>query len=139
MKVYILTNGCYSDYHIVGAYSSKEAAQRWADHIIGSDDARVEEYDVDHDHGVPRGLFPFTVLYVGMAKPFLGWKQVGWQEPRALEPQTLTPERQEWHPEESSVSAVGSIDVYAKDAKHALKIASEKRAQWIASKGVTRP
>ena len=51
MKVYIVTRGEYSDYHIVGVYSTKEKAQEICDAISTSgtywDEPQVEEYEMD--------------------------------------------------------------------------------------------
>ena len=51
MKVYVLTQGKYSDYHIVGIYSTKEKAQELRDAICASggywDEPQIEEYELD--------------------------------------------------------------------------------------------
>ena len=51
MKVYILTQGEYSDYHIVGVYSTKEKAQELCDAMRTNgtlwDEPQVEEYEMD--------------------------------------------------------------------------------------------
>lgn len=51
MKVYVLTQGEYSDYHIVGIYSTKEKAQELCDAICASytfwDKPQIEEYELD--------------------------------------------------------------------------------------------
>lgn len=45
MKVFALLNGCYSDQHIVGIYSSMAHAQMAG--RIFQDDAHIEVYDLD--------------------------------------------------------------------------------------------
>ncbi len=51
MKVYVLTRGEYSDYHIIGVYSAKEKAQEVCDAMCTSgsvwDEPRIEEYELD--------------------------------------------------------------------------------------------
>jgi hypothetical protein len=48
MTVYVVTQGEYSDYRIVGIYDNREAAENRLFNIIYSptDEARVEEYDM---------------------------------------------------------------------------------------------
>lgn len=48
-KVYVVTSGEYSDYHIIGVTMDEEKAHRIADLLSNnySDEAYVEEYDTD--------------------------------------------------------------------------------------------
>ena len=46
MKVYIVTEGYYSDQHIVGVFSTAEKAKEYSD---THDDGQVEDWDVDHE------------------------------------------------------------------------------------------
>ena len=55
MKVYIVTDGCYSDYHIVAVFLEKEKAELYVKthdfgqtSIFGSD-MHIEEYDTQDD------------------------------------------------------------------------------------------
>ena len=48
MKVYVLTRGEYSDYHIIGVYSTSEKAQEMCDAMRTSwDEPQIEEYELD--------------------------------------------------------------------------------------------
>lgn len=51
-KVYIVSEGCYSDYHIVAIFSDKNKADIHAallnNHEAFYDEARVEEWDIDN-------------------------------------------------------------------------------------------
>jgi hypothetical protein len=51
MKVYVLTQGEYSDYHIIGVYSTKEKAQEVCDAMQASrtfwDKPQIEDYELD--------------------------------------------------------------------------------------------
>lgn len=54
MKVYIITQGEYSDYHICGVFTDNKKAQKVVDHLnsLGADaewysTARIEEFDTD--------------------------------------------------------------------------------------------
>jgi hypothetical protein len=49
MKVYIVTAGCYSDYHIKRVFSNKEKAELYAK---GTSEADIEEYELDDDKEV---------------------------------------------------------------------------------------
>lgn len=60
MKVYIVTSGEYSDYHIDRVFSTKEKAQEYVDHI-GSDWRDIEEYNLDEE--TPRGVFGYGVIF----------------------------------------------------------------------------
>ena len=44
-KIYIITSGCYSDYRIVTAFSTKQKADEFLD--IYDDDYRLETYTID--------------------------------------------------------------------------------------------
>lgn len=50
MKIYIVTSGCYSDYHIDAVFLEKEQAEYYCA-SYASDEANIEEYDTD-DHAV---------------------------------------------------------------------------------------
>ena len=45
MKLYAVTKGDYSDYHIIALTASKDAAKKIAKRFNGADDAKVEEYE----------------------------------------------------------------------------------------------
>lgn len=45
MKLYAVTKGDYSDYHIITLTASKDAAKKIAKRFSGSYDAKVEEYE----------------------------------------------------------------------------------------------
>ena len=45
MKLYAVTKGDYSDYHIITLTASKDAAKKIAKRFCGTYDAKVEEYE----------------------------------------------------------------------------------------------
>lgn len=50
MKIYVITQGEYSDYHIVGVTLDRGKAERWVnEYNMGKayDDAQIEEYETD--------------------------------------------------------------------------------------------
>ncbi len=56
--IYILTEGDYSDYHIIGAYSSEELANKAK---VLYPYSRVEEYDLDSIPEHPPGMVKWIV------------------------------------------------------------------------------
>ena len=57
MKAYIITEGDYSDYHIIGVYSTKELAEN-ANTLF---DGCIEEFELDKTYDIPVGYKPFDV------------------------------------------------------------------------------
>ena len=48
MKIYVVTQGIYSDYHICGVATDYETAEKIRKHTSGRyDESRIEEYDTD--------------------------------------------------------------------------------------------
>jgi len=130
-KVYVLTEGEYSDYHIVGVYSTKEdaeAAKRW---ILGVKNVSsyfasgvvVEEYELDpHADAIRQGLTAYRV-------------RMAWNG------DTEAVYRADDDAYGRTICMGGGINalaqgvsgvVFARDEQHAVKIVNEKRAQMIA-------
>ncbi len=117
MKVYVITKGCYSDYHIVGVCLDKKKAKEIAEAVSEEPrslyEAYVEEYDTDD---FVAG-FRYYVNYVD------GIWCAGIDD----------------YDEHRSNYAYSdkSFIVYAKDKEHAVKIAQDMRAEYLAEqKGV---
>lgn len=122
-KVYLVTSGSYSDYHIEAAFSTEELAEaykkRWGD----SYDSYVEEWDLDpvdpHQH------------------PNLSFFQVQmWRNGDTLQCKSASPLSAE-EDRIASPAWKGRMPLlitycWARDKKHAVKIANEKRTQAIA-------
>ena len=112
MKVYVITKGCYSSYHIVGVCLDKKKAKEIAEAVSEEPrslyEARVEEYDTD---AFVTGL-KYYVSYVD------GIWYAGIDD----------------YDEHQSNYAYSdkSFIVYAKDKEHAVKIAQDMRAEYIA-------
>ena len=51
--IYILTEGSYSDYHVIGVYSTKELAEK-AQFVY--EDSQIEEYTLDDVPDYPPGM-----------------------------------------------------------------------------------
>lgn len=118
-KIYVVTAGEYSDYRIQAVFSEKEIAEKYVKLFKKDSDFRVEEHDLNPDkEGISNGYNPFYVIMtregecVSVNKDLScyfdhGSINVGWD---------------------------GNLEVslFAKDKKHAIKIANEKRLQVIA-------
>lgn len=119
-KIYIITCGQYSDYHIVGIYDDKELAEerlplydakyRYAD---------IKEYELNPQVDHPKGLLPYSVKMdiEGNAK--------------AERESIACFSGREWEPYGDNKSV--SFEMWAKDEAHAIKIANERRVQLIAN------
>ena len=149
MKVYIVTDGDYSDYHIVGVYTDKEKAEKYTSTYSG----RVEEHDTDPD--IPYPPKGYKVWFVGMLKngtaiyhytmnlpdcvgrcndaPLLRWDTPVMGKAIPLYPPELLERREKPKDSYDYKDAVMYVYVFARNKKHAVKIANEKRAQLIAN------
>lgn len=118
-KIWIVTSGNYSDYHIVSVFSSQELADKFAAH---DKDRSVEEYEIDlHAEQIRSGLNTF---YVRMNRD--GDGSVYSRDPDDEVELSLS----------DTPRAEGRVlygTVWAEGKQHALKIANEKRAQLIAN------
>ena len=59
-KIYLVTDGNYSDYHVLGAFSSMEKAEQAK--LLYAADNDIEEYELDAIPDSPPGLFAYVVL-----------------------------------------------------------------------------
>lgn len=62
MKVYIVTSGCYSDYHIDAVCLDKDQAERLAQAIYGWDEGHVAEWDTDDFKIIDDGMKLYHVV-----------------------------------------------------------------------------
>lgn len=73
MKIYVITSGCYSDYHIDAVTDDKDRAEflklKFSDEY---DEANIEEYDTDEYRveGMPNQLYWKVRVYKG-SKPII--------------------------------------------------------------------
>lgn len=122
-KIYAVTAGSYSDYHIVGMYSTRENAEI-AQKQAGND---IEEYTIDeHIDKMQQGL---RVYYVKIAIDaadiiyILDWDYNDDQVDKAPELDA--------DPREKRKSLI--MLHWARGKDHAAKIAMEKRSVWLAN------
>jgi len=116
--IYVVTDGEYSDYHIVGVYSTRELAERCQSATLADN---IEEYELDA---------------VGYSLYDAGYRRYH-----------VTFEGEQTYVEQSKMDELAGqciilfkgtpprirVTLYAKDEKYAVKIAADYRAQYIAS------
>lgn len=117
--IYLVTDGDYSDYHVLGVYSTKEKAEH-AKRLFASDNG-IWEYELDAIPDSPQGMLAYHVsmLVSGDVKDV--WQETveGFESRWCVAPQ--------WG---ADVTVV--FHVWARDEQHAVKISNEWRAQIIA-------
>lgn len=119
MKVYIVTAGEYSDYHIERVFSTKKKAQEYLNHLGDTDNASMGEYVLDEE--TPRGVFEYHVSIDekdGSAKAELMDFDC-----------SLGYFRKDTFQYKKSFGHYYWFNLEAKDAPHAIKIASERLMQ----------
>lgn len=121
-KVYIITHGEYSDYHIIGASTNKEVAEYFSNKWRGT----VEEYDLltSDDFNSIKNKTRFEVIMDknGGSKFLKYTEQEG----------NLITTWEFWRYAGESTLYI-YVQCWANDENHAVKIANEIRAQLIAS------
>ena len=113
-KIYVLTEGDYSDYHIVGVYSTPELAQE-AQTLYP--DSGIEEYDLDDIPEHPPGM--------------LAWG-VNIEDSNIVYTYLVDPH--ECPLERDCPNGVYAVNCWAVDEEHANKIALDKYYQYQAIK-----
>lgn len=122
MTVYVITKGCYSDYHICTVTLDKNKAEKLAKMYSDSyDNARVEEYetDTDVDDNMLEGRLPYLVTFNEDGKV---WTHL------------IKCDYQYFGPKVRRKDKTIVVCLYAENAESAIKIAAEKRAQYLAEK-----
>lgn len=129
MKVYVVTEGEYSDYGIEAVCSTREKAEQVCKAITEADkykDPKVEEWKLDEiPSRIDKGLSVYGVRWVGDLQDLSVWKA------------ELTTQAS---PLEKIDSIIESKPIFVcyietKDEDHARKIALEKFIQWKAEGG----
>jgi len=119
-KVYIVTEGYYSDYHIIGVFSTLHEAKKF--HDLSPEYRTIEPYDLD-EFCAPFGRYPFTV-----------WME---QDGSVIDVQSSDHDKGSWEPGIDDDAwhdhhMVLCFRMFAYDKQHAIKIASEQRAMALA-------
>jgi hypothetical protein len=134
-RIWVIEKGSYSDYRVVGVYTTKAKAERVAEAINAGDNfdaATVAEWPLDPGFdAINQGRKPFSITmlrdgeverinkvevsYYNIGDKYSLWKRT---EADAYKGKGIP----------DALSAT----VWARNEKHAIKIASEHRAQMIA-------
>jgi hypothetical protein len=127
MKVYLATSGQYSDYHVIGVFSDKKLAERFAIVYGDRDDPNEpEEFDIDeYKSELELGLTRWDILW--RSKAFMSKYNYSYPEWDCY--RTTDEIESHWSKEGDAWHAV----VLAKSKEAALKIASEMKARSIAN------
>ena len=134
-KIWVIEQGSYSDYRVVGVFSSKENAERVLAFLKKEDDVfdvpEIAEWVLDpHVTELNAGLKPFLVT-MSMNGTVEQCKEC--VSSYALSDSLRVWERTKadyWKGRSIADAVMGSV--WAEDAPHAIKIANEFRAQAIA-------
>ena len=124
-KLFMLTQGSYSDYHVCGIYSTQELAGR-ASVLFGDDNNDVKEIELDEIPEAPPNLIRFQVeMGRNGEAPWLRRVAAvtGHGAPYFYE-RSFSPNKN---------LQVAVVCVWAEDPTHAIKIVNEKRIQMVAS------
>lgn len=118
--VYVLTKGDYSDYHIIGVYSTRDEAEKG---VIEYDSEwgtpSIEEWDVDKHPAHPEGMLAYKVHMDRDGNSEV--HREGCDDFKG----------DDWAPYGDNQRV--SFRMWARDEQHAVKIANERRMQQIAS------
>lgn len=121
-KVWIISDGEYSDYRVLGVCSTEKKAQN-ATALFDASNA-PEEFILDEIDTIPKGMKPWRI---GMAQD----GRVVRSEPCFRFPLLDGIWKMCTIPPEEPFPCFW-LECYARDEKHAIKITNEKRAQSIA-------
>jgi hypothetical protein len=120
MKVYVITKGEYSDYHICAVTLDEKKAERLAKiHTDSWDKADVEEWDTEEHQDLLNGRVPYIVKF---------WKGV--QNNTTVD--RYTGNRADFKPGTFLDGSCDEVKLYATDAEAAIKIAAEHRFYHMA-------
>ena len=128
--VYLVSSGCYSDYRVRAVFNDREMAEEFVERFSGIDDyddkMYVEEWKLNPD--IPQIRAGLVAFQVKMAR-----------DGTTIEARPLEDiERSDYIGAPSACNRDYGRGFmicrhYAKDTKHAVKIANEKRVQLIAN------
>lgn len=139
--IFVVEQGCYSDYRVVGVFSTEEKAKQIAALLNKPeycDEATVAEWPFDpHVDEINQGLFPFAVLmsYDGTVERC---------HRSEIESYSLPDGMRVWDRATAPFYKGKKVDnavngsVWAKDSMHAIKIVNEFRVSAIASGELTK-
>ena len=121
-KTYVLTEGCYSEYHIVGVYSTQELAQEAQSLYPYSD---IEEFDLDNIPEHPPGMKAWGMVFVDGKLN---------DNSRQISPNTESFPSEKDYTQLYDGKRIYRVYCWARDKDHAEKIALDKYYQHQATK-----
>lgn len=128
MKVYVITNGVYSDYHICGVALDYETAEKIRAYTSTRyDESQIEEYDTDIWTDILRNGNLYYVSSTNGVIDFVGII-------REPEFNGLRRNKVEKYVHPISNRTIHTVYVIAKNEDHAKKIASDLFAKYEAEK-----
>ena len=137
MKVYIVTSGSYSDYHIDAVTLDKDQAERLAQAVTdyGWDEGHVTVWDTDDFKIIDDGMKLYYVM-IFLNETGCDISRISIQETSPIS--SLTHQSLAFidHSKFDESNGGGNIQfgVRARDEEHAKKIAYDKFAEWKAQK-----
>lgn len=122
MKVYLVTEGDYSDYHVIGVYSTQEKANEAKELHMSTND--LEEYEVDHiAEGYVQGMKKYSIVMD--------------RDGNLLESYYYGPVSAAYGRISTATKIHGlngfNTHMWAESMEHAVKIANERRVRIIAA------
>lgn len=128
MTVYVITEGSYSDYHIIAVSTDKDKAEKLAE-MFGAD---VEEWETDtaRDRRVIEGFRRYRVCFNREGDVY--WTADYTENEDVAEGVAI------YSANRAVRDKAVEVVVWAKNKEAAIKIAAEKRAQYLAEQeGIT--
>lgn len=127
MKIYIITKGEYSDYHICAATTDENIAKNLLQLYRDKwDEPRIETYDDESAKDVLRGRSVWKVFINSKKMAFRACKY--YQEAEIPENINKVERTEDWQPCDENEDYI--ICVIAKSKEHAAKIAQDKFAEY---------
>ena len=117
-EVYVVTSGCYSDYHINAIFSTREKAEEYAELLPDANSIEVYVLDGEHKNGL------HTIIVV--------MDRDGNTSECYLDEYVFCLEKYKLKWGEFWYDSSRKFYVLAKDKQHAIKICNEKRAMLLA-------
>lgn len=130
MKVFVVEFGEYSDRNVYGVYSTEDRAK-----VAASSDGDITEYKVDEAFDLyDKGLRPFFVE-IGYDGTIIKVTKCEYRSERATQTNMASTDRfgSSYIPGQKFKWNVLNVATWARDEQHAVKIASEHHAEFVAA------
>jgi hypothetical protein len=136
-KVWVVTAGCYSDYHVVGLYSTKKNAElihKKLSEVEFSDMNEIEEWKIDDGIKEARkGYAEFNIIMLRDGTVERVYKQDLSVYPAYTNRYSIWERTKAPAYKGKGVPDALNAHVWGRNEKHAIKIANETRTRMIAS------